>query len=131
MGVLKKRDQKGFTLIEIIAVLVILGILAAVAIPKYFDMQKVARQKAIDGALAALQSTATMDYGLGLLNGSVGYSATNGPTSKAASAVILGDYNGSYTGGASGVNITVFVDAGPTGWSADSPVKSKQFPMHQ
>jgi len=31
---LKKRNQKGFTLIEIIAVLVILGILAAVAVPK-------------------------------------------------------------------------------------------------
>ncbi len=35
----RKRGQHGFTLIEIIAVLVILGILAVVAIPKYLDMQ--------------------------------------------------------------------------------------------
>ena len=33
------KNEEGFTLVEIIAVLVILGILAAVAIPKYFDLQ--------------------------------------------------------------------------------------------
>ncbi|BBO87386.1 hypothetical protein DSCOOX_05660 [Desulfosarcina ovata subsp. ovata] len=46
------KNQKGFTLVEIIAVLVILGILAAVAIPKYFDLQSEARLKALDAALA-------------------------------------------------------------------------------
>lgn len=46
------RNQKGFTLVEIIAVLVILGILAAVAIPKYFNLQEDAKNKAIQGALA-------------------------------------------------------------------------------
>lgn len=45
-------NQQGFTLVEIIAVLVILGILAAVAIPKYFDLQAEAKIKALDAALA-------------------------------------------------------------------------------
>ncbi|OGP29913.1 MAG: hypothetical protein A2073_04635 [Deltaproteobacteria bacterium GWC2_42_11] len=45
------KNKKGFTLIEIIAVLVILGILAAIAIPKYISLQQDAAQKSADAAI--------------------------------------------------------------------------------
>jgi prepilin-type N-terminal cleavage/methylation domain-containing protein len=53
---LLRKNQKGFTLIEIIAVLVILGILAAVAIPKYLDMRTDAIRNAAAGAVSELNA---------------------------------------------------------------------------
>ena len=48
--------QKGFTLIEIVMVLVLLGILAAVAVPKYFDLQEEAEKKALDAVAAEVNA---------------------------------------------------------------------------
>ena len=63
------KNEKGFTLIEIIAVLVIMGILAAVAIPKFFDLQTKAREKAVYTALSELKVRVNQHFAKELLHG--------------------------------------------------------------
>ena len=58
----KLNNHKGFTLVEIIAVLVILGILAAVAVPKYFEILNESRKKAAQGAIAEVRARASHYY---------------------------------------------------------------------
>jgi MSHA pilin protein MshA len=57
-----KRNQKGFTLIELVIIIVILGILAAVAIPRYQDMSAQAREAAARGSLGNIRSAITIFY---------------------------------------------------------------------
>ena len=106
-------NKSGFTLIELITVLLILGILSAIAVPKYFDMQDEAKNKALDGALAE---------GIGRINGHFGQEVLDG---VALNAIVYdtttlgsdaGDFTLAYSGGAAGTgDITVTATGTSTG----------------
>ncbi len=70
------KNRQGFTLIEIIAVLVVLGILAAVAIPKYMNLADDARAKAAQGQIAEVKGRLSQALASYMLNNNGSVPAT-------------------------------------------------------
>ena len=66
-----RSSQRGFTMIELVVVIVILGILAAFALPRFMGLENQARVAALNGMTGSIRSAANMAHGVWLANGNV------------------------------------------------------------
>ncbi|HKQ84475.1 MAG TPA: prepilin-type N-terminal cleavage/methylation domain-containing protein [Steroidobacteraceae bacterium] len=67
-----KVNQRGFTLIELVVVIVILGILSAFAVPKFMGLEKQARAASVQALEGSVRSAAALAHSIWLANGGTG-----------------------------------------------------------
>jgi MSHA pilin protein MshA len=125
------RKQTGFTMIELIVVIVILGILAATALPKFVNMQSNAETSALKGVAGTLGSAMSINFGgclvtnhvptagkCVLVNNCDGTSAT-GVKALLSGGVVPAGYTVAATALSSGVSTTCTVTQTSTGNTFD------------
>ena len=114
-----KKSQAGFTMIELVIVIVVIGILAAVALPRYIDMQRdarVAKMKGLYGSIRTAAALAKSRCELDLASALTGCTATAGTVNMDGTAVTMA--NRYPTATAAGITVAASIDAGSDGMTA-------------
>ncbi|MBP8695378.1 MAG: type II secretion system protein [Syntrophobacterales bacterium] len=102
--IVRRRSQGGFTLIELIAVLVIIGVISAVAAPKFMGLKAEAENRAAMQAVAEAKNRLTNQYAIRLMTPEADANDLNGIIASVSTDA--GDYRLSFAVAGSEVEIT-------------------------
>ena len=140
----KGRNKRGFTLIELVIVIAIIGILAALAIPKFQDLSGAAKAASTQAGLGSVRSTLAIRYASSATGGATASYPTSLASSDFASAdlpknaintssgvtALTATTNGTATGASTGfwfVTLTNSADYGKAGAYSDGTVNTQTY----
>ncbi len=116
------KQQKGFTLIELIIVIVVLGILAVTAAPQFINFQSDARKSTVKGAQASIQGAMQLVYAKSLIDGSDAEATDTVDTEDGTIDIIYGypAAEGSTNGGIANGGIAEAAGLDSTEWASSA-----------
>jgi len=110
----RENNQKGFTLIELIMVIVILGILAAVAVPKFVDLKADAKKSVSKGVTGAIRGAVVTLHAQYVLNSASTYDGIS----------IAAAVDSDLTIGGTATQVSTTIDGGTCTWTIGTPTTS-------
>jgi MSHA pilin protein MshA len=105
------KHQRGFTLIELIVVIVILGILAATALPRFVNLQSDARAASMQGLAGSMRAAVELIRGRWLVTGSTTATTVTTADGSVVTVGTVGAAAGVPVSGATGIQLAVTIQA--------------------